>query len=605
MIDVKDTEVDVVIVGGGLAGLSTTYAMDLLSKHQHEQGQPVPAVVLLEADESLGGRTSTDPDDYSDFGAAYIAGSQQSYTQLLTRELQVSTFPTFLPQDKEWLYQFRNGSLRRFPGNDPLDLPGGIESVNLLGELDAQTAVIRANLFDLTRVPKAKELDSITAADWMDQYLTSDGKPLSEETRDVMTVSIRAALSVEPEDVSFLFLMYYAATAGSYSDLVDINGGPSAAEGTRLTYGTASLVSALTAATTGHEVKARVTSIELVPDGARVTAMQGDIRRVWKARKVIVAMSPSDSAKLTFTPSLDRQFPVTGTARMTLASKMTLGRSIKGFLRFKRPFWRDKGLSGYFLSAAGHEYVKYPLNWTLDNSWDPAADRRNPTLSRARNRFSLMTFMVGASAEYWGGHTISERRIAVIKQLSEAFGSDLTAELIDDGRDYVDATWLPGQKRVGGGPTGVLPPGVLFEHAQALKAPLGPIHFAGTESADEWCGYMNGAIQSGFRAATEVLQALTGGKVPAPTAPATPPRTPPSRATPGHTAKASKAKASKPKASTAKRRTAKASTAKPQAVPARTTKAWTVSARAAKAPAAKVAAVPAVAARDPAAPTND
>lgn len=40
------------------------------------------------------------------------------------------------------------------------------------------------------------------------------------------------------------------------------------------------------------------------------------------------------------------------------------------------------------------------------------------------------------------------------------------------------------------------------------------IHFAGTESATAWCGYMSGAVQSGMRAANEVLfhlrpQALT------------------------------------------------------------------------------------------------
>ena len=31
------------------------------------------------------------------------------------------------------------------------------------------------------------------------------------------------------------------------------------------------------------------------------------------------------------------------------------------------------------------------------------------------------------------------------------------------------------------------------------------IHFAGTESATAWCGYMSGAVQSGLRAANEVL----------------------------------------------------------------------------------------------------
>jgi monoamine oxidase len=37
---------------------------------------------------------------------------------------------------------------------------------------------------------------------------------------------------------------------------------------------------------------------------------------------------------------------------------------------------------------------------------------------------------------------------------------------------------------------------------------VGPIHWAGTETATEWNGYMDGAVQSGERAASEVLAKL-------------------------------------------------------------------------------------------------
>ena len=33
----------------------------------------------------------------------------------------------------------------------------------------------------------------------------------------------------------------------------------------------------------------------------------------------------------------------------------------------------------------------------------------------------------------------------------------------------------------------------------------GGVHFAGTETATEWMGYMDGAVQSGQRAAAEIL----------------------------------------------------------------------------------------------------
>jgi len=38
--------------------------------------------------------------------------------------------------------------------------------------------------------------------------------------------------------------------------------------------------------------------------------------------------------------------------------------------------------------------------------------------------------------------------------------------------------------------------------------PFGRLHFAGTESADAWRGYIEGAMQSGERDAQSILQAL-------------------------------------------------------------------------------------------------
>ncbi|MDP9438723.1 MAG: FAD-dependent oxidoreductase, partial [Actinomycetota bacterium] len=38
--------------------------------------------------------------------------------------------------------------------------------------------------------------------------------------------------------------------------------------------------------------------------------------------------------------------------------------------------------------------------------------------------------------------------------------------------------------------------------------PVGPLHWAGSETALEWVGYMDGAIEAGERAAAEVLERL-------------------------------------------------------------------------------------------------
>ena len=51
-------------------------------------------------------------------------------------------------------------------------------------------------------------------------------------------------------------------------------------------------------------------------------------------------------------------------------------------------------------------------------------------------------------------------------------------------------------------------PGVWTQFGPALREPVGRLHWAGTETATVWAGYMDGAVQSGQRAAAEVLAVL-------------------------------------------------------------------------------------------------
>jgi len=55
---------------------------------------------------------------------------------------------------------------------------------------------------------------------------------------------------------------------------------------------------------------------------------------------------------------------------------------------------------------------------------------------------------------------------------------------------------------------GYFPTGVLTGYRNALSRPVRPIHWAGTETATVWNGYMDGAVRSGERAADEVLAEL-------------------------------------------------------------------------------------------------
>ena len=46
------------------------------------------------------------------------------------------------------------------------------------------------------------------------------------------------------------------------------------------------------------------------------------------------------------------------------------------------------------------------------------------------------------------------------------------------------------------------------QYGPALTVPIGPIHWASTDTATYWSAYMEGAVDAGERAAQEVIEAL-------------------------------------------------------------------------------------------------
>ena len=57
-------------------------------------------------------------------------------------------------------------------------------------------------------------------------------------------------------------------------------------------------------------------------------------------------------------------------------------------------------------------------------------------------------------------------------------------------------------------PGGIPATGALVAYGDRLRAPVGRIHWAGTETSNYWNGYMDGAVRSGERAAKEVADQL-------------------------------------------------------------------------------------------------
>jgi monoamine oxidase len=201
-------------------------------------------------------------------------------------------------------------------------------------------------------------------------------------------------------------------------------------------------------------------------DGATVTCKQ-----------VIVAIPPHLAGRIDYQPVLPG-------LRDQLTQRMPIGSLIKTIAVYDKPFWRDQGLNGQVTSDQG------PVKVMFDAS--PASG--TPGV--------LLGFIDGADARALSDQPFAQRRQAALGSYVRFFGAQAA-----NPKQYLDLPWEQ-EPWTRGCPVGVTPPGVITEYWRALREPVGRIHWAGTETATVWAGYMDGAVQSGKRAAQEVAGQL-------------------------------------------------------------------------------------------------
>jgi monoamine oxidase len=194
----------------------------------------------------------------------------------------------------------------------------------------------------------------------------------------------------------------------------------------------------------------------------------------WDAPKVIVAVAPNLAGRIDYVPAL----PIT---RDQLTQQLPHGQVIKVMVAYDTPWWRDEGLSGQAASAVG------PVSIVLDNSV-PGHDAG-----------ILVGFFEADHALYWAEKSATARRQAFVDCLVRYFGPKAASPIDYLERDWTAEPWTRGCYGAH------FPTGAWTRYGPALREPVGPIHWAGTETATHWMGYIDGAVESGERAAAEVL----------------------------------------------------------------------------------------------------
>lgn len=449
---------DTIIVGAGFAGLSAAHEL-------RRGGQK--KLLVLEARDRVGGRTKHDTVGGLDvdLGGMWL-GPTQTRLKEMAEYYQVQTFAT--PMQGRNICRLRgrehsgegeelDGLFGLFEGLDFLALQRRLDRV--MQGIDCEAPWDCAD---------AGRLDAMTVDNWLRDNART------QRARAMMRYLCASMFFAEATQISMLFFAHYIKSGGGLEAMMSAQEG--GAQNLLFHGGVHQIARKM-----GEELGDSLHLSEPVSavhwdqggkGGVTVTTAQGS----HQARRAILAVPPALLLSIDFAPVLPSE-------KLTLHRRLTMGAAIKFWVVYQSPFWREQGFNGLIARD--------------DAPCTPIFDASPP----GQPKGVLSGFFDGDHSVHCGHLGPDGRRELVLGVLAEHFGQQASKPL-----DYRDKDWNR-SRWSGGAPGAYAPPGFYAQLGPWLRKPIGPLHWAGTETSPRWTGYIDGAIRSGERAAQEVLAA--------------------------------------------------------------------------------------------------
>lgn len=456
----EELDVEFVIVGAGFAGLAAAWHLAKAGKR----------VAVLEARDRVGGRVKTIQRQgmWLDLGGTWF-GPGQKHSYEMAAEMGVALYPTYDGGDSLLVLD------KEEPIRSPLQFP-------LQGIVPAGAVLVLLEQFESMawQVPldapwtseRALEWDSQTLGHWIDSE-TSDSS--LEAARTALRTIFTGVFCVDPSEVSLLDALYLIHSHGGFQPLMSVQGGD---QQDRVVGGAQEIANRVHAKLK-DAVRLNEPVGKIADDGKVVTVTSTNL--VVRASRAIVTIPLPLVGNVEFEPELPQD-------RLRLQKAVQFGFVLKVVTTYSRPFWRDQevGLSGQ----------SFALTDPVGATFDGGTNTNGPGL--------LISFVFGPNAVAFRKLSATERQATIRDSLIRRFGP-----AGGEFYDYHDIEWAD-EQWTQGGMFAHFPPRVLTSFGPLLQQPCGLIHWAGTETSSEFHGSINGAIESGVRAANEVLKA-TGG----------------------------------------------------------------------------------------------